>query len=194
MNILTDLSPHKLLKRDRLAYCVSLALACIPIGGVAQVISGSDGHEGVFNPTASTNMNMATHPDGLYQYKSVNIPSGVTVTFTPNANNTPVVWLVQSNCVISGAVDVSGHDSVSDLGGQGGPGGYRGGDGGPSSGSAGQGPGGGMLGGYAFSASYGTLATLNGVYMTNGAGQVHGNSYLLPLLGGSGGGGPETMQ
>lgn len=44
---------------------------------------------------------MADHPDGIYHYTSVNIPSGVTVTFKPNAANTPVVWLVQGNCVIS---------------------------------------------------------------------------------------------
>jgi hypothetical protein len=74
----------------------------------AQVNSSSNGSDGAFNPTTNTVINMADHPNGIYQYTSVNIPSGVTVTFIPNANNTPVVWLVQSNAVIAGVVDVSG--------------------------------------------------------------------------------------
>jgi len=191
MNILTNSFVHKPLKHARLAYWVALALACIRIAGVAQVNSGSDGHDGVFNPTTSTNMDMSTHPDGIYQYKSVNIPAGVTVTFTPNANNTPVVWLVQSNCVINGGatINVSGYRGSSQYGGLGGPGGYRGGNGGSGSGSAGQGPGGGMLGGNGFCASFGTLAIPCGGCTTNGFGPTYGNPYLVPLIGGSGGGG-----
>ena len=60
----------------------------------AQVNSGSNGSDGAFNPTTNTVINMADHPDGIYHYTSVNISNGVTVTFIPNANNTPVVWLV----------------------------------------------------------------------------------------------------
>src|SRR5882724_4783315 len=74
----------------------------------AQVNSGSNGSDGAFNPTTSTNIDMGDHPTGIYQYTSVNIPGGVTVTFTPNANNTPVVWLVQEDCTIKGVIDVSG--------------------------------------------------------------------------------------
>lgn len=158
-------------------------------GAQAQVNSGSNGSDGAFNPTTSTNINMASHPDGIYQYTSVNIPYGVTVSFTPNSNNTAVIWLVQSNCVISGRIDVSGQNGSSQYGGLGGPGGYRGGNGGIFSGSAGQGPGGGMLGGYAFSASYGDRATQCSGQPTNGLGAIYGNTYILPLSGGSGGGG-----
>jgi len=64
-------------------------------GGRAQVNSGSNGSDGAFNPATSVVINMADHPNGIYQYSSVNIQTNVTVTFTPNANNTPVVWLVQ---------------------------------------------------------------------------------------------------
>ncbi len=72
---------------------------------MAQVNTGSNGSDGAFNPTAaSTVINMASHPNGIYQYTSVNIPSSVTVTFTPNADNTPVVWLVQGSVVINGTV------------------------------------------------------------------------------------------
>ena len=139
---------------------------------------------------------MADHQTGIYQYTSVNIPSGVTVTFTPNANNTPVVWLVQGNVVINGTVDVSGQ-SVNGApccimqSGAGGPGGWSGGNGGSSPGS-GQGPGGGaaitnQAWGVAGGGSYGSQAIgdVNG----GAVGPIYGNSFLIPLLGGSGGGG-----
>jgi hypothetical protein len=149
------------------------ALVCA--GANAQINTGSDGSDGAFNPTATnTVINMASHPNGIYQYTSVNIPSGVTVTFIPNANNTPVIWLVQNGVTINGSVSVSGQSvyGTQTQGGVGGPGGYRGGDGanGSSPSTAGQGPGGGSAG-----AGQGTYN--------------YGNTFLIPLLGGSGGGG-----
>ena len=105
------------------------AAICIHTSGMAQVSTGSDGSDGVFNPITNTVINMADHPNGIYQFVSVNIPNGVTVTFAPNANNTPVYWLVQSSIVISGSVDVSGHSGNGTQGGVGGPGGYLGGNG-----------------------------------------------------------------
>ena len=66
----------------------------------AQVNSGSNGSDGAFNPTTNTVISMADHPDGIYQYTSVNIPNGVSVTFIPNANNLPIVCLAQGNCLI----------------------------------------------------------------------------------------------
>lgn len=139
----------------------------------AQVNSGSNGSDGAFNPTTNIVINMADHPTGIYHYTSVNVPTNVTVTFIPNANNTPVVWLVQGNVVINGTVDVSGKagGGVGEGGGLGGPGGYKGGEGnhGDSSATGGQGPGGGTPD---------TFGSYN-----------YGNVFLLPLLGGSGGGG-----
>ncbi len=155
--------------------------------------NGSDGSDGAFNPTTNIVINMADHPDGIYQYTSVNISSGVTVTFIPNANNTPVVWLVQSNCVINGGLDLSGQSVGTSIaqGGIGGPGGWRGGSGGLS-GTSGQGPGGGAIGEQGQYAAHATLPLQwNGstyVSYTNGT-SIYGNKYLLPLLGGSGGGG-----
>src|SRR5205823_5411718 len=81
---------------------VSLAAACS-----AQVNTGSNGSDGALTPWANIVVDMTDHPNGIYQYTSVNIPSGVTVTFRPNVNNTAVMWLVQANCVINGVVDVS---------------------------------------------------------------------------------------
>ena len=84
----------------KLLQAMAVLLACW--GAHAQVNSGSNGSDGAFNPTTNTVINMADHPDGIYHYTSVNIPSGVTVTFIPNANNTPVVWLVQCDRGIVG--------------------------------------------------------------------------------------------
>lgn len=165
----------------------------------AQVNSGSNGSDGEFNPSVDTVMNMADHPDGIYQYTSINIPAGVTVTFLPNANNAPVTWLVQSNCMIAGVVSLNGKSSTNVSGALGGPGGYAGGRGnllGGSGAQAGNGPGGGMMtanvgwvGGNASFAEMGQLATGFGAQPQQPPGAIYGNSYLLPLVGGSGGSG-----
>jgi hypothetical protein len=139
----------------------------------AQVNSGSNGSDGAFNPTANIVINMADHPNGIYQYSSVNIPNGVTVTFIPNANNSPVTWLVQNGVTINGAVNVSGQNANGATGGTGGPGGWNGGIyAGQGQATSGQGPGGGVAG------------------SNNVGGQYnYGNQFLIPLLGGSGGAG-----
>jgi hypothetical protein len=177
------------------AACALLALY-LPLPCWSQVHSGSDGHDGAFNPTTNTVINMADHPDGIYHYTEVNIPSDVTVTFIPNAANTPVVWLVQSNCVIHGAVDVSGQSTTNGVGGSGGPGGYSGGDGGTLV-THGRGPGGGLMwSGAGLCAgninggcgSFGTIGE-DYWYCTDLAGAMYGNIFLVPLVGGSGGGG-----
>jgi hypothetical protein len=156
----------------------------------AQVNSGSNGSDGAFNPTTNIVINMASHPNGIYQYTSVNISNGITVTFIPNANNTPVTWLVQSNCVINGTVNVSGQSSSDAQGGLGGPGGFRGGNGGVA-GTSGQGPGGGSVADCgAGNASYGSLGGIYGSHVASGP--MYGNVFLVPLLGGSGGGGATS--
>jgi hypothetical protein len=151
------------------------------------VKSGSNGSDGAFNPTTNIVINMADHPNGIYQYTSVNIPTNVTVTFIPNANNTPVYWLVQNNVVINGAVDVSGKATSNSQGGTGGPGGWQGGSGAPAY-TSGYGPGGGYFGAVGF-----TTCGLDASYGTQGCGNptppTYGNIFLIPLLGGSGGGG-----
>ena len=175
---------------------VALAIMLLNPGARAQVNTGSDGSDGALIVTATTNIDMTGRPSGIYQYTSINITNGATVTFTPNANNTPVVWLVQSNVVISGTVNLSGASGVGAVAGVGGPGGYRGGSG---ISPVGQGPGGGSaLVSSNFSnvrsgnASYGTLGSISNLCsnVSNGIpGSVYGNIYLIPLLGGSGGGG-----
>ncbi len=98
--------------------------------------SGSTGADGDFNPTLNTELPLP--PDGIFNFKSVNIPQGVTVTFKRNAANTPVYMLVQNDATIAGTIDVSGGNAV-DVGsagdgnmtddgtpGVGGPGGFDG--------------------------------------------------------------------
>lgn len=120
------------MKRQTLQSLAVILLA-LTANSWAQVNSGSNGSDGAFTPTqTNTVINMADHPTGIYQFTTVNIPAYVTVTFLPNPNNTPVVWLVQSSCVISGKVDVSGQGGVSAPGGAGGPGGWAGGSSGPT--------------------------------------------------------------
>ena len=163
---------RKSMKQKLLQAMIAVLLGA---GASAQVNSGSNGSDGAFNPTTNTVINMADHPNGIYQYTSVNISNGVTVSFIPNANNTPVVWLVQSNVVINGTVDVSGQTGgYNGVGSPGGPGAYRGGNGGsPGVATSGQGPGGGAA----------------GCPVANSGTYTNGNIFLIPLLGGSGGGG-----
>ena len=167
----------------------ALALATTAI---AQVNSGSNGSDGALNPTSDLVIDMADHPDGIYHYTSVNIPAGVTVSFIPNAANTPVVWLAQQQVLISGSVNLNGHEINFATGQPGGPGGFAGGAA-PAGGNPphlGQGPGGGgvdpadaqQVGG---NAAYGLEAATSG----HPSGSIYGNKFLLPLMGGSGGSG-----
>ncbi len=88
------------------------ALVCA--GAHAQVNSGSNGSDGALDFSSMTNFSYSTnividthdHLNGIYQYTYVNIPGNVTVAFIPNANNSPVVWLVQSNCMVDGIIEV----------------------------------------------------------------------------------------
>ena len=101
--------------------------------------SGSTGLDGDLNPPVSTEVLLP--PNGILNYRSVNIRTGVTVTFKRNATNTPVVMLVQGNATIAGRIDVSGSDGVptgsaadgsltaEGIPGSGGPGGFDGGRG-----------------------------------------------------------------
>jgi hypothetical protein len=126
--------------------------------------SGSTGADGAFNPTVNTTVVLP--PSGTFNYTSVSIPVGVTVTYLRNAGNTPVAILATGDVVIAGTLSVSGNSGVSagtagdgnpgddGVPGTGGPGGFDGGRGGvvtsvvPATnnavrGGAGLGPGGG---------------------------------------------------
>jgi hypothetical protein len=141
----------------RLKLIAAIAATALASPTVLAFDSGSTGADGDLNPTA--NVAVPLPPSGVLQYRSINIPPGVTVTFQRNATNTPVVLLVQENVTLAGTIDISGADappagssgSIADDGkpGLAGPGGFDGGRGGGIGrvrGSAGLGPGGGSPG------------------------------------------------
>jgi len=156
--------------------------------------SGSTGALGALNATA--NPTVITLPaDGVLNYTTINIASGVTVTFIKNAANTPVYMLAQGDVIINGTIDVSGTNATSTDIGRGGPGGFNGGYGGGvgTPGGNGLGPGGGsggVSGGVAGAGGgFGTVGNSGGCSAPGGGGGAYGNARLLPLIGGSGGGG-----
>lgn len=167
--------------------------------------SGSTGADGAFSPTVNTTVMLPA--SGIFNYTTVNIPSGVTVKFTRNAANTPVTILATGNVTIAGSIDLKGGNgvafqttSVGTTSGVGGSGGFDGGNGAngtvSTTGGTGRGPGGGTGGtGLAGGAGGGgfVAAGANGGAASGSSPGVGGAAYsdatLLPLIGGSGGGG-----
>ncbi len=166
---------------------VALAVLWASTAAAQTFSSGSTGLDGPFAPTASTTL--ALPPTGVFNFTTVTIPAGVTVTVTPNGANTPVTILATGDVTIAGTINLSGGHGLGlttagpavNAGGAGGPGGFPGGNGGARGGtsapSAGQGPGGGAAAAAATNASVGTY------------GAPASFVSLLPLFGGSGGGG-----
>lgn len=161
--------------------------------------SGSTGADGAFNPT--TNQTIAVPESGIFNFTTITIPSGITVTFTPNSKNTPLTILATGDVLISGAVDVSGKvggggiGSGNGAGGNAGPGGFPGGNAGYAvadlfNAMNGSGPGGGIGGTgsptNANAGAGGSYASLGVFNLTN---TTYGSGLLQPLVGGSGGGG-----
>ena len=77
---------------------------------------------------------LSSRANGIYNYTTIEVPSGITVRFKKNAGNTPVRWLASDMVTINGVVDVSGEFAPNSLApgvvARGGPGGYDGGRGG----------------------------------------------------------------
>lgn len=160
--------------------------------------SGSTGALGAltFN-TMSSARHITLPASGILNYTTVNIPSGVTVTFIGNAANTPVYMLATGDVTINGTLNLNGAAGAT-VPGQGGPGGFNGGFGATNSDPAGRGmgPGGGYPGAPASfgcsnggGGSFGTLGAAQCGTTGGAAGSTYGNVNLFPLIGGSGGGG-----
>jgi len=111
--------------------------------------SGSTGADGAFAPQVDTTLQLP--PDGIFNFTTVNIPSGVTVQFAKNTTNTPVTILASGDVTIDGTINLNGSRSThvgtasdGNLGddgipGEGGPGGFDGGQGGLGTGVGGAG-------------------------------------------------------
>jgi hypothetical protein len=164
------------MKTTQLPKLALALLALVPLSVLA-LDSGSTGSDDVFNPSVNTERQVPA--SGVFNFTTVNIPSGVKVTFKKNATNTPVVILATGDVTIAGTIDISGGNAaaagaagdgnIGDDGvpGLGGPGGYDGGRGGAANygrAGAGIGPGAGAGGhGCATSASvFGGPATVGG--------------------------------
>ena len=87
-------------RRDERMTMASVLLAILwawPVS--AQTFSsGSTGADGVFAPTASTTVPLP--PSGVFNFTTVTIPAGVTVTFARNAANTPVTILATGDVTV----------------------------------------------------------------------------------------------
>lgn len=182
-----------------------------PVGvSAAPFDSGSTGADGPLSPIADTVLPLP--PNGVFNFTTITIPAGVTVTFARNPANTPVTLLASGDVDISGSILLDGKDGASvntpnlpipiGSGGAGGPGGYAGGAGGlAASWNAGKSvpPGEGLGPGtfIGFFSSYGCSASFRS-YGTGpseciGRSLLYGNDILIPLIGGSGGtGGGST--
>ena len=131
------------------------------LGGVGQTFSsGSTGADGALDLTSGDRV-VPLPPSGIFNYTTVNIPAGRTLTFGMNLRNTPVIMLAQGAVLISGTINVSGSNNRTP-----GPGGFYGG----APGQDGFGPGAGLASGQ-----------YNGSWI--------GPLSLVPIIGGSGGAG-----
>src|SRR5882762_8366876 len=156
--------------------------------------SGSTGADGALNLTTPGTIlfdpnALGLHPavPNVFNFTTINIAPGVTVQLTNEILSGPVYWLAQGPVEIDGTVDLNGQNgwpsgtlATGRLPAFGGAGGYSGGVGG----SVGTGvplpqPGDGPGGGTAQTACCGAP----------GNGAFTGSQYLIPLIGGSAGGG-----
>lgn len=199
------------IRRLQAAAILWLLFAMAAPRGYAQTFnSGSTGADGAFNPVASQQIQLPE--SGVFNYTTVNIPNGVTITYKKNSRNTPVTILATGNVTIIGTINISGANGSTGsflVGAPGGPGGFDGGRGGVSGASSdrtgvnGGGPGGGGGGTFTSGSIYGTGG--GGGFAKPGAtgqpfnsgtpgagGVTYGTARLIPLIGGSGGGGSAT--
>ena len=202
---------HLISKRWIAMVAAALSLFCAAATLQAQntFSSGSTGADGAFAPV--TTQSIAVPDSGVFNYTTVNIPAGVTITYTRNSSNKPLTILASGDVVIAGTVNLDGKPGNNNgSGGFGGPGGFGGGAAGYGfdqsfSGVPGDGPGGGGggIGGATITSSnigdgggggYGVAGGVGGGPAANAgqAGPRFGAVTILPLIGGSGGGGGGT--
>lgn len=185
-----------------------LALILVASSASADFTTGSTGADGVFHPTSNTvvDLSQADHGPGtgtydpahwavVFNYTTIDVPAGVTVTFTNHKSGAPVVWLAQGDVALSGSIVLDGaggggYYNEAPFFAQPGPGGFEGGrreiDATTSRACAGLGPGGGLtvLGNYGGGGAYATSGS-PGAGAAGGA--PYGDERILPLIGGSGG-------
>jgi hypothetical protein len=177
------------IKRWALLGALCFLAAAVNVRAQNTFSSGSTGADGPFSPT--TSQTIVVPDSGVFNFTTVNIPTGVTITYARNLSNKPLTILASGDVTIAGSINIDGKaGNANGFGGAGGPGGFGGGAGGYGfdqsfTGVPGDGPGsgGGGIGS--------TTITLPGGGGSNGgqAGLRFGTVTIIPLIGGSGGGG-----
>lgn len=139
--------------RRKVCFLISTLMAQTAFAGFD---SGSTGVDGDLTPANDVVIQLPE--SGVLNYRTINIPVGVTVKFSPNSSNTSATLLASGNVTIAGTIDLNGANGQTTGAGVPiypaplpGPGGFPGGVGGKpgtnNRGSAGVGPsrgGGGM--------------------------------------------------
>ncbi len=205
-NHVVNQRPHYLITHYGLALLAlifPLLLAATVAHGQNSFSSGSTGADGAFAP--ATTQTIIVPDSGTFNFTTVNVPAGVTITFNRGTNNKPITILASGDVTVGGTINIDGKPG-NGAGGTGGPGGSNGGSGGYGfdqsfSGVSGDGPGGGgggvgnstiSLAGAGGGGGYGTAGTPGtntSAALAGVAGPKFGAATLLPLTGGSGGGG-----
>jgi hypothetical protein len=193
--------------------CICLAPALLCGMAMAQPFSsGSTGSDGALNyPTAGTYnfdpvaLNLNPAGDNIFNFTTINIASGVTLTLQNNyLRGKPVVWLATGNVTIAGTLVLDGQSGVNISTGNypnpdwitqrvptiPGPGGSPGGVGARPGVPAfpGLGPGGAPVQSNS-SCSAGGGGSFSAAGNSTPAGPTYGNIQTVPLVGGSGGSG-----
>ncbi len=216
---------NSMIKSFSLRLCFPLLLPLLLSAAPAGALTiPSDGSDGAFEPAGNIVVDLSLAATGswdtpgsgsgvydpeqwavVFKFSSINIPSGVTVTFLNHPSRAPVIWLSQGDVVIDGTVSLNGapgHDFNGLRGfSEPGPGGFRGGRGSDAQtpGAAGMGPGGpaytsaspGGDSGAGSGAGHGApgAAGSSGGAGAGSPGSAYGNPGVFPLIGGSGGAG-----
>jgi hypothetical protein len=181
---------------------IAMASLVFVAGAFGQIDVGSDGSDGAFAPVSSVTIDLAQADTGpgsghydpdrwavIFNYTSVNIPGGVNVDFSNHPSGAPVVWLVQGDVTIDGAVVLDGENQTGSATRPSipGPGGFRGGRqyiSTQSEGGGGFGPGGAD---YEYAGNHGSSGSHATLGEGGSEGPTYGNEQIIPLIGGSGG-------
>lgn len=155
--------------------------------------SGSDGSYGPINVTENTVLEMPAN--GIFHCTTITVAQGATLSFQRNGNNTPVHLLATGNVTIAGNIYIYGTRAAGIVAGLGGPGGFDGGKAAIGDGilpGSGYGPGGGRGGvrqNVDRGAAPGLFLERPNIIATTNVTSTYGNAVLIPIIGGSGGGG-----
>ena len=109
----------------------AVTIAAVGVVRGQTLSSGSTGVDGaltlttpgtvIFDPAA---LGIDVDGDNVFNFTTITVASGATLTFNRNAFNTPVYLLATGDVVITGKIDVSGRNRSGNSPGTGGPGGF----------------------------------------------------------------------